>query len=162
MGRLSSLLFKIMENTQTKKQLIFEIFRFLLVGGMATVLDYVTAYLLTLALHGYWFNAAISNTTGHVVGLLVNYFLSIAFVYKQVKNEQETKTLKSFMLFVLVDVIGLIATIVVMSLQDAYFPVVNINVLGHEFNIIWLVCKCVMTLICLVWNYIGRKKFIFK
>ena len=66
------------------------------------------------------------------------------------------------MLFVLVDVIGLIATIIVMSLQEAYFPIVNIDILGHEFNIIWLACKCVMTLICLIWNYIGRKKFIFK
>ena len=64
-----------MENTQTKKQLFFEIFRFLLVGGFATILDYVTAYLLTLALKGYWFNAAVSNTAGHVVGLLVNYVL---------------------------------------------------------------------------------------
>ena len=151
-----------MENTQTKKQLFFEIFRFLLVGGLATILDYVTAYLLTLALKGYWFNAAISNTVGHIVGLLVNYFLSVLFVYKQVKNKEETKTFKSFMLFVLVDVIGLIATIIVMSLQEAYFPVINWNIFGHEFNIVWLVCKCVMTLICLIWNYIGRKKFIFK
>ena len=151
-----------METKQTKKQLFFEIFRFLLVGGLATLLDYVTAYLLTLALKGYWFNAAISNTAGHVVGLLVNYFLSVIFVYKQVTNKQETKTFKSFMLFVLVDIVGLIATIIVMSLQDAYFPIVNINIIGHEFNIVWLACKCVMTLICLVWNYIGRKKFIFK
>jgi putative flippase GtrA len=151
-----------MENTQTKKQLFFEIFRFLLVGGLATILDYVTAYLLTLALKGYWFNAAISNTAGHVVGLLVNYFLSVLFVYKQVKNKEETKTFKSFMLFVLVDVIGLVATIIVMSLQEAYFPVINFDIFGHEFNIIWLVCKCVMTLVCLIWNYIGRKKFIFK
>ena len=42
-----------MENRQTKKQLFFEIFRFLLVGGFATVLDYVTAYLLTLSLKRY-------------------------------------------------------------------------------------------------------------
>lgn len=151
-----------MENNQTKKQLIFEIFRFLLVGGLATILDYVTAYLLTLTLKGFWFNAAISNTVGHVVGLLVNYFLSVIFVYKQVKNKEETKTVKSFMLFVLVDVIGLIATIVVMSLQEAYFPVINWNIFGHSFNVIWLICKCVMTLVCLIWNYIGRKKFIFK
>ena len=151
-----------MENSQTKKQLFFEIFRFLLVGGLATILDYVTAYLLTLALKGFWFNAAISNTVGHVVGLLVNYFLSVLFVYKQVKDEKQTKTFKAFMLFLLVDVIGLIATIIVMSLQEAYFPIINIDIFNHEFNIVWLICKCVMTLICLVWNYIGRKKFIFK
>ena len=151
-----------MENTQTKKQLLFEIFRFLLVGGLATILDYVTAYLLTLALAGFWFNAAVSNTVGHVVGLLVNYFLSVLFVYKQVKNKEETKSFKSFLLFVLVDIIGLIATIAVMYLQEHFFPIVNINIFGHEFNIIWLLTKCVMTVICLIWNYIGRKKFIFK
>ena len=151
-----------METNQTKKQLFFEIFRFLLVGGLATILDYVTAYALKLALEGHWSEAIVSNTTGHVVGLLVNYFLSVLFVYKQVKDKEQTKTFKAFMLFVLVDVIGLIATIVVMAVQGAYLPEVFINIFGHDFDIIWLVCKCVMTLVCLIWNYIGRKKFIFK
>ena len=151
-----------METKQTKKQLFFEIFRFLLVGGLSTILDYITAYLLTILLQGYWFNAAVSNTIGHVVGLLVNYFLSVLFVYKQVKNKEETKTFKSFMLFVLVDVIGLVATIAVMYVQESYLPVVNIDIFNHQFNIVWLICKCLMTLVCLIWNYIGRKKFIFK
>lgn len=151
-----------METTQTKKQLFFEIFRFLLVGGLSTVLDYVTAYLLKIALEGNWYESIISNTVGHVVGLLVNYFLSVLFVYKQVKDEKQTKTFKAFMLFVLVDVIGLVATIAVMAIQGKYFPEVYINIFNHDFDIIWLVCKCVMTLVCLIWNYIGRKKFIFK
>ena len=66
------------------------------------------------------------------------------------------------MLFVMVDVIGLIATIIVMSLQEAYFPVVDIVIFNHNFNIIWLATKALMTIVCLIWNYIGRKKFIFK
>ena len=151
-----------MENSQTKKQLFFEIFRFLLVGGLATVLDYVTAYVLKIALEGNWYEAIVSNTVGHVVGLLVNYFLSVLFVYKQVKDKNQTKTFKAFMLFVLVDIIGLIATIIVMAIQGKYFPEVYINIFNHDFDVVWLACKCVMTLVCLIWNYIGRKKFIFK
>ena len=147
---------------QTKKQRFFEIIRFLLVGGLSTILDYATAYGLGLLLAGFWFNAAVSNTVGHIVGLLVNFFLSVIFVYKQVKNKEETKSFKAFALFVLVDIIGLLATILVMSLQDKFFPVVMINIFTLEIDIIWLLCKCVMTLICLIWNYIGRKKFIFK
>ena len=147
---------------QTKKQRFFEIIRFLLVGGLSTILDYATTYGLGLLLTGFWFNAAVSNTVGHIVGLLVNFFLSVIFVYKQVKNKEETKSFKAFALFVLVDIIGLLATILVMSLQDKFFPVVMINVFTLEIDIIWLLCKCVMTLICLIWNYIGRKKFIFK
>ena len=147
---------------QTKKQRFFEIIRFLLVGGLSTILDYATTYGLGLLLAGFWFNAAVSNTVGHIVGLLVNFFLSVIFVYKQVKNKEETKSFKAFALFVLVDIIGLLATILVMSLQDKFFPVVLINIFTLEIDIIWLLCKCVMTLICLIWNYIGRKKFIFK
>lgn len=147
---------------QTKKQRFFEIIRFLLVGGLSTILDYATTYGLGLLLAGFWFNAAVSNTVGHIVGLLVNFFLSVIFVYKQVKNKEETKSFKAFALFVLVDIIGLLATILVMSLQDKFFPIVMINIFTLEIDIIWLLCKCVMTLICLIWNYIGRKKFIFK
>ena len=147
---------------QTKKQRFFEIIRFLLVGGLSTILDYATTYGLGLLLAGFWFNAAVSNTVGHIVGLLVNFFLSVIFVYKQVKNKEETKSFKAFALFVLVDIIGLLATILVMSLQDKFFPIVMINIFTLEIDIIWLICKCVMTLICLIWNYIGRKKFIFK
>ena len=147
---------------QTKKQRFFEIIRFLLVGGLSTILDYATTYGLGLLLAGFWFNAAVSNTIGHIVGLLVNFFLSVIFVYKQVKNKEETKSFKAFALFVLVDIIGLLATIIVMSLQDKFFPIVMINIFTLEIDIIWLLCKCVMTLICLIWNYIGRKKFIFK
>lgn len=147
---------------QTKKQRFFEIIRFLLVGGLSTILDYATTYGLGLLLAGFWFNAAVSNTVGHIVGLLINFFLSVIFVYKQVKNKEETKSFKAFALFVLVDIIGLLATILVMSLQDKFFPIVMINIFTLEIDIIWLLCKCVMTLICLIWNYIGRKKFIFK
>lgn len=147
---------------QTKKQRFFEIIRFLLVGGLSTILDYATTYGLGLLLAGFWFNAAVSNTVGHIVGLLVNFFLSVIFVYKQVKNKEETKSFKAFALFVLVDIIGLLATILVMSLQDKFFPIMMINIFTLEIDIIWLLCKCVMTLICLIWNYIGRKKFIFK
>ena len=147
---------------QTKKQRFFEIIRFLLVGGLSTILDYATTYGLGLLLAGFWFNAAVSNTVGHIVGLLVNFFLSVIFVYKQVKNKEESKSFKAFVLFVLVDIIGLLAIILVMSLQDKFFPIVMINIFTLEIDIIWLLCKCVMTLICLIWNYIGRKKFIFK
>ena len=36
---------------QTKKQRFFEIIRFLLVGGLSTILDYATTYGLGLLLH---------------------------------------------------------------------------------------------------------------
>lgn len=147
---------------QTKKQRFFEIIRFLLVGGLSTILDYATTYGLGILLIGFWFNAAVSNTVGHIVGLLVNFFLSVVFVYKQVKNKEESKSFKAFALFVLVDIIGLLATILVMSLQDKFFPEVLINIFSLDIDIVWLLCKCAMTLVCLIWNYIGRKKFIFK
>ena len=79
---------------QTKKQRFFEIIRFLLVGGLSTILDYATTYGLGLLLAGFWFNAAVSNTVGHIVGLLVNFFLSVILFINKLKTKKKVNLLK--------------------------------------------------------------------
>ena len=111
---------------QTKKQRFFEIIRFLLVGGLSTILDYATTYGLGILLIGFWFNAAVSNTVGHIVGLLVNFFLSVVFVYKQVKNKEESKSFKAFALFVLV-FIAIIVGIIYVETAERRIPIQYAN-----------------------------------
>ena len=66
---------------QTKKQLFWEIFRFLLVGGTATVVDYIVYYLFrqwilppTLINTAVWnsWSLILSTAFGFGVGLVVN------------------------------------------------------------------------------------------
>ena len=74
---------------QTKKQRFFEIIRFLLVGGLSTILDYATTYGLGILLIGFWFNAAVSNTVGHIVGLLVNFFFVFNLFINKYNRQEE-------------------------------------------------------------------------
>jgi putative flippase GtrA len=153
---------------QTKQQLFWEIFRFLLVGGIATIADYATFYLfrnwlLPAGLVGNIASLILATAFGFVVGLLVNWVLSIRFVYRQVRNEEESRSKKSFVIFTIIGVIGLALTELGVLLLVHLLP--EITLLGvTEFLLPWdeWIAKVVMTCIVLVFNYVGRKLFVFK
>ena len=153
---------------QTKKQLFWEIFRFLLVGGTATLVDWLISYLfytwlLPPNLIGEIASLLLSTVFGFTVGLFVNWILSVNFVFQQVENKEQVKTKKSFLTFTVIGVIGLAINSLGMLLVPL-FPTLMIfgspTFLGTEWA--WWIMKTLMTAIVLVWNYIGRKLFIFK
>lgn len=153
---------------QTKKELFWEIFRFLLVGGTATLIDWAIAYLfytwlLPPALIGEVWALLLSTALGFGVGLVVNWLLSVSFVFRKVKDEKSVRSKKSFLTFTVIGVIGLAISELGMLLVPV-LPSVSLfgssTFLGTEW--IWWMMKAVMTCIVLVWNYIGRKLFIFK
>ena len=157
---------------QTKKQLFWEIFRFLLVGGIATIADYAIFYLFRELLlparliHTKGWNIGslvIATAFGFIVGLIVNWIMSIKFVYRQVRDEEQSRSKKSFMIFTIIGIMGLILTELGVVLLVALFP--EMTILGRtEFLLPWdeWVAKVIMTCIVLVFNYVGRKLFVFK
>ncbi len=157
---------------QTKKQLILEIIRFLIVGGTATLVDYFVFWIFDgvlfplISTASWWKTTSLVLATalGFCVGLVVNWLLSVSFVFKQVKNKEEASSKKSFALFTIIGVIGLAITEVGILLLVAILPEFSLfgttTLLGTTWAK-WL-AKIVMTCIVLVWNYIGRKLFIFK
>ncbi len=161
-----------MEEKQTKKQLFWEIFRFLLVGGTATLVDYAVFYLFrqwllpaSLMAGRAWDTTSlvIATAFGFCVGLLVNWLLSVTFVFRAVKNKEEAKSQKSFWIFTVIGLIGLGITELGVVTLVALFP--DITLFGTtKFLLPWeeWLAKVIMTCIVLVFNYIGRKKFIFK
>lgn len=153
---------------QTKKQLFWEIFRFLLVGGTATLVDWLISYLfytwlLPPTLIGEVASLLLSTVLGFTVGLFVNWILSVNFVFQQVENKEQVKTKKSFLTFTVIGIIGLVINSLGMLLVPL-FPTLMFfgspTFLGTEWA--WWIMKTLMTAIVLVWNYIGRKLFIFK
>lgn len=153
---------------QTKKELFWEIFRFLLVGGTATVFDYAVAYLfyqwiLPASVVGNVWSLIISTAFGFGVGLTVNWILSVHFVFRQVKDKKQSSSKKSFLIFTIIGLIGLGITEIGMFAVNV-LPTITLfsspTFLGAEWK--WWIMKCVMTCIVLVWNYIGRKIFVFK
>ncbi len=157
---------------QTNKELFWEIFRFLLVGGTATLVDYAVFYLFRqwllpadLLSGGTWnvFSLVIATALGFCAGLAVNWILSVKFVFRAVKDEQEAHSKKSFFIFSVIGLIGLGITELGVVLLVHIFP--EITLFGvTEFLLPWKewLAKAIMTCVVLVFNYVGRKVFVFK
>ena len=154
---------------QTKKELFWEIFRFLLVGGGATVCDYLVHALVENVLYSLtsWTTAVIwiATASGFLVGMFINWVLSIVFVFRAVRNKKEATSAKSFWVFVAISLIGLAMTLVgVWGLKTYVIPGFELFGTAKFLGVTWneWVAKMIMTCIVLVWNYIGRKIFVFK
>ena len=154
---------------QTKKQLFFEILRFLIVGGTATAVDYLVSFLfirfiLPPGVAGQTVAVIVSTALGFSAGLIVNWFLSVYFVFKQVTDEKKAKSKTSFFIFAVIGVAGLVLTEIGMYFGVKYLPEIVIfsssTFLGAEIK--WWICKVVMTCLILVFNYLARKILIFK
>lgn len=81
-----------------KNERLFEIIRFIIVGGLNTV-NYYIIYLLLL--HVFHIQYLISHIIGFVVAFIISYYLNCYFVYK-VKP-----TLKKFLAFPLTQVVNM-------------------------------------------------------
>ena len=158
---------------QTKKQLFGEIFRFLLVGGTATLADYFVFWLfdgvlfplLPLSGKGWEVIALILATAaGFGIGLVVNWILSVKFVFRAVRDKEEVESKKSFFIFTVIGLIGLGLTEIGVVLLVFLFPEISLfgmtALLGTEWEK-WI-AKVIMTCIVLVFNYVGRKLLVFK
>ncbi|UXR70377.1 GtrA family protein [Staphylococcus sp. IVB6246] len=81
-----------------KNERLFEIIRFIIVGGLNTV-NYYIVYLLLL--HVFHIQYLISHIIGFIVAFIISYYLNCYFVYK-VKP-----TLKKFLAFPLTQVVNM-------------------------------------------------------
>lgn len=143
-----------------KKQLLAEIGRFLLVGGIATIVDYVLFYLFNLVVLKSLnsnLNLVISTFIGFTAGLIVNWVFSATFVYRY--NKKTTK--RQFLLYLLLCLAGLGLTELGMILASPTYDKLYLVIIV-KFDFWKLFFKCFMTVVVLVLNYLGRKFLIFK
>lgn len=149
---------------QKHQELLKEIFRFLLVGGLATLVDFgVYEIFRFLLLKGVSdpLNLVISTSLGFIIGNIINYILSIIFVFKGAKEDKKTQTIKAFLIFTLIGVIGLGIKVGVQTGGNSLVKML-FDVDGFMAWFLDTFVYGVATLIVLIWNYIGRKLFIFK
>lgn len=147
-------------NQQT---LLGEVLRFLLVGGGATIIDFLTMGIVLYAFaptkYDSFFQVFIGSKVvpekvatllgtglGFVVGLIFNYILSVIFVFNQ---NTQAKTFKGFVVFAVLSAIGLL-------LHEAGMWGLHIKLAVNE----WIV-KIIMTAVVLVYNFITRRLLIF-
>ncbi|MBO6195688.1 MAG: GtrA family protein [Bacilli bacterium] len=124
------------------KNLLLQMFKFLLVGGLAFVIDYVTLIICKEVFH---INVLISAAIAFIVSVIVNYILSVKWVFDVDKNKSEKK---NFIIFIVFSVIGLGLTELIM-----WFGV-------DILKISYLIVKIIATAIVMVFNFITRKLFL--
>ena len=143
-----------------KKELIKEILRFLIVGLIATLCDYAVFYLFNLVIFkaiNETLNIILSTFLGFVTGLIINWIFSINFVFRYKKKTTSTQ----FIIYLVISVIGLAITEFGMLIAKPLFGTYEVTFIV-TFDFWKLFFKCMMTLIVLVWNYIGRKFLVFR
>ena len=135
------------------KQLIHEFFRYLLVGGIAFVIDFSILYLTKTLLFSRMGHTGIllAAALGFIAGLIFNYIFSMIFVFKQISEKAKQQKIRSFTLFTIIGIIGLLLTELCMY--------TGIYLLGEKW---YLLVKIITAGIVLMWNYLGRKSLIFK
>jgi len=131
--------------------LFFEFLRYILVGGIACVVDFSVLYVCReFIFQTTPYGLYIATACGIIVGLIVNYTLSLCFVFTQAKDRGKGRSVGAFCVFGGVGFVGLALTEAGMW---AGVEVLNVN---------YLIVKLGVTGVVLFWNYLGRKVLIFR
>lgn len=155
-----------MENK--KKNLIKELLRYCVAGGTAFVFDLAVKTLFysvilpsdmgRFSIFGFeneW-RVILSTAAGFIVGLIINYIVSVLFVFTSQSQKQKGKGIKAFLIYLAVSLVGLAVNIGVTQLGCNLFSVERSDTLMFMF------ISCVAAGVALIWNYIGRKIFVYK
>lgn len=119
-----------------------KIIRFIVVGGIATIIDFVCLYIFKEFLN---FNVILANTLSFTISVIYNYIASIKYVFDV--NKTKNKNIQ-FILFITFSVFGLILNNLILYL------------LTDKLNIYYLISKIIATMFVMVFNFITRKKFL--
>ena len=131
-------------------RLLSEFLRYAVVGGIAFVADFGTLVAAQeLYLKSFSSGVYIATVLGFVVGLAVNYVLSLWFVFTSEKDRGKGRSVGAFLVFGLIGLMGLGWTELGMWL--------GIECLHWNYMIV----KVFVTGAVLLWNYLGRKILIF-
>ena len=142
---------------QTVKRNLMEFIRYVFVGGFAAVVDMAVNYVMLFYILGADKNdrgmVAISVAVGFIVGLAVNYFLSNVFVFRTDEQKKKGKTIAAFMIYAAVGLIGFGLTEVL--------TILGTHLIGDS-GIWYLLLTCFVKGVVLIWNYVGRKIFVYR
>lgn len=137
-------------NLESTVIIVKEFLRYAVVGGIAFLADFATlVFVEELFFKELPYGVYIATALGFAVGLVVNYALSILFVFTQEADRHKGRSLGAFAIFGAVGLLGLFWTELGMWL--------GVKVIGWNYKIV----KVLVTGAVLVWNYLGRKLLVF-
>ncbi len=138
---------KKLRNRFPRKSLAGQFLRYMVTGGVAFVADFG---LFALCLYGFGWHYLLANLVGLVAGLVLNYLMSILWVFTACKRILKTKKGIEFVLFALVGIAGVGINQVLMYLM--------VDGLGINE----MVSKMIAAVLVLMWNFGARKLMLFR
>ena len=125
-------------------RLFIQIFKFVIVGGIATVLDWIIYYILYNYVK---MSRLVANIISFSLSTIYNYWASTKWVFKVNKNKSNNRLFFEFVLF---SAIGLGLTELLL--------LIGIKVLKMDAMII----KIISTVLVMIFNFVTRKIFLEK
>ena len=127
-----------------KVNLLVQIFKFVIVGGIATIIDWLVYYIFYKILK---FNPLLANIFSFSISVIYNYLASIKWVFDVDKNKTKKMMFIEFMLF---SILGFLLTELLLWI---FIDILNIN---------GMISKIIATAIVMIFNFITRKIFLEK
>lgn len=140
-------LFNNLRTRLPRKSLAGQFMRYLFTGGLAFVVDFG---LFALCLYVLELHYLLANLVGLLAGLILNYALSVAWVFTACERQFEKKKSAEFAIFALVGFAGVGINEVAMLLMV------------DELGWLEIVSKIVAAVVVLMWNFGARKLVLFR
>ncbi len=142
-GKITCLKNRFLKSSSLSGQIV----RYLFTGGFAFILDFA---LFALCLYIFEWHYLLANLAGLVAGLVLNYVLSVVWVFVACKRVLEKNKGLEFALFALVGIAGVGLNQLLMYLM--------VGVLDWNE----MVSKMIAAVLVLVWNFGARKLMLFR
>ena len=130
-----------------RSSLIGQFVRYLVTGGFAFVVDFL---LYAFCLYELNWHYLVANLVGLVAGLVINYVMSVAWVFSECKRVLEDRKTVEFGVFAIVGIIGVGINELLMLLMVGMLD-------ANEMK-----SKIVAAILVLVWNFGVRKMVLFR
>jgi len=135
------------EKLPEREMILGQFIRYFFTGGVAFIVDFS---LFSLFLYGFEWHYLLANLMGLLGGLVVNYLISISWVFSACKRTLNQKKGLEFLLFCLIGFIGVGLNQLLMYLMVGHL-VMNA-----------MIAKIMAAAIVLLWNFGARKILLFK
>lgn len=143
----SSVLGKIKSKIPCRRDIVGQFLRYFVTGGLAFIVDFGA---FAIALYYFDIHYLISNLIGLAAGNVVNYLLTVRWVFSTEKRKMEKHVFLEVVVFVLISLFG-------MGLNELLMYVF-VGVL----HIQEMVSKVGAAIIVLLYNFLARKLILFK
>jgi len=147
MGSEDSFISKLKKRIPGKQGIVGQFLRYFVTGGLAFIVDFGA---FALALYYFDIHYLVANLIGLMAGNVVNYLLTVGWVFSTEKRKMEKHVVLEVVVFVTISLVG-------MGLNE-FLMYVFVGLLAIQE----MVSKVGAAIIVLVYNFLARKFILFK